>query len=281
MSQFGEAIGELLLKLVALNPPDSVIRDASDTCRYLLSVDAGLFPLLEEVIEQLVEELQSSIVVMESRISLPLLELVRFILRNAPPQIGCRLATKVRPVSYHDAILDSYFKTAEVALDIIAWLLCSGNEKFIEYFRGTDAITQFHDHFYETGPFFAQLAWIKFCYAMMTSRLWDVVEMLLAAEFPVAFSKCIAADSPEMVGYFLATVLLMIDAVVAPDEAQNLRDSLVDVDGLLDDIGEFMGNPLAEAPFVLDLPHEGDRAPVALSSLAEFVLAFLREEAGD
>jgi hypothetical protein len=281
MSQFGEAIEELLLNLVASNPPDSVIWDVSETCRYLLSVDAGLFPLLDEVIEQLVEELQSSIVVVESRISLPLLELVRFILRTAPPQIGRRLATKVPPVSYHDAILDSYFETGEVALDIVAWLLCSGDEKFREYFSGTDAITRFHDHFYETGPFFAQLAWIKFCYAMMTSKLWDVVERLLTAEFPVAFTKCVAADSPEMVGYFLATVLLMIEAVTAPEEAQNLRDSLTSVDGLLDEVEEFLANTLAEAQFVLDLPHEGDRPPVALRSLAELVLAFVGQEADD
>jgi hypothetical protein len=97
------------------------------------------------------------------------------------------------------------------------------------------------------------------------------VHRALAGSFVGLLARCAETEAPEVVGYYLATALLLIDAGAAAGREvarmfaeREMRERIEAIAG-----GE------GDEEFVADDPLAGDRAPSSLAAMAALVLRSL------
>jgi hypothetical protein len=106
----------------------------------------------EEIfIDSLMETWKGCIDSYRSDISLPLLEFVWFILRNASAEIGFALAKTITTEQYYNTIQNCSYEIADIILQIVSWLILFDDVEFHRFFFEISAIYDFHDSFYDTG----------------------------------------------------------------------------------------------------------------------------------
>jgi hypothetical protein len=82
-----------------------------------------------------------------------------------------------------------------------------------------------------------------------------------------------------MIGYCFTTIVLMIEALFDSEEsAQRLRFCLGSVEGLVEQIIEFMDEELADTEFLAENPLQEEKVPVSLRQLAQSIFDFLDVE---
>jgi hypothetical protein len=112
---------------------------------------------------------------------------------------------------------------------------------------------------------------------MMRCKIGDASDGLLKANFFSIFVNCADSQSPEMIGYFFATTLLMIEASADSEEnAQRLWACLGSVEGLNEQIAAFISEELADMEFLVEDPLDKEEMRVPLGQLAQSVIAFLQ-----
>jgi hypothetical protein len=103
---------------------------------------------------------------------------------------------------------------------------------------------------------------------MMRCKIRDALDGLLKANFFSIFANCADSQSPEMIGYFFATTVLMIEASADSEEnAQRLQACLGSVEGLNEQIVAFIDEERADTEFLAEDPLDEEEMRVPLGQL--------------
>jgi hypothetical protein len=261
------------MAILSSNAPNEAITAIADMCTELLAFNIDYLPALRHhgVITDLMDYLWVSINVCNSSLTHSLLTLVAVVLRRAPNPVGCKLACSLPYRAYDSVIRANAPEDSVVALGIVTDMVLWDVRECREFFERVNAVEAYYEGLVDKGPYAALAAWTRFCYAMMKKGS-ESVFCALTRTF-AAWARCAETEETEVVGYFLATVLLMIEAGVAVGQEELIAEMLAEreIRERIEAIAEAGG----EDEFIPDDPLARERAPSSLGVMAALVLAFL------
>jgi hypothetical protein len=160
--------------------------------------------LLDELMEKLGEYL-------ELRVSNPyrMLEFVVYCMDHLPKDDIISLGSRISLDRYIFAVSDMEWESSSAAMEILTRMILAGDEPTFKIcLRKMGMI---HHVLIESGPFMATLPWVRFAYAMMSSRHSSVFHTLMEEDFERILRTCLESESNELIGLSLMTVVRMIE----------------------------------------------------------------------